>query len=319
MRRFSSYGPIDTELHYFAPRQELIDKTYSQLIGGNATKGGHYITVWAPRQTGKTWVMGRVLMRLQEDERFDVLKINLEHLKTEKNVEEVIAAIAEEIGEGLGKDFSGVKSVGQFQKIFKKDILTKPLILILDEFDALVQESISALAGAFRNIYIKRMDEVNQPAEKRTYRLHGVALIGVRSVQGIENEKGSPFNIQRSLHVPNLTFDEVKSMFQWYEKESRHKVEPEAVQRLYYETNGQPGLTGWFGELLTEGFDGCVVDGNRPVDIEAFDAVYAAAVDILPNNTILNIISKSKNEPEKSMVQPLLSAFLQSICAEKAF
>ncbi len=78
MRSFSSDGPVDPDLDYYAPRLKLIDRRYSQLIGEDYKKGGHYITVWAPRQTGKTWVMQEVLLRLQADERFDVLKLNLE-------------------------------------------------------------------------------------------------------------------------------------------------------------------------------------------------------------------------------------------------
>ena len=78
MRKFSSYGPVDKDLHFFVPREELIQKAYSQLIGENPNKGGHYITVWAPRQRGKTWLMRDVLWRLQKDERFHVLKLNLE-------------------------------------------------------------------------------------------------------------------------------------------------------------------------------------------------------------------------------------------------
>lgn len=49
MRRFSSYGPVDKEVHYYAPRAELIEFAYKQLMGDNPQKGGHYITVWAPR------------------------------------------------------------------------------------------------------------------------------------------------------------------------------------------------------------------------------------------------------------------------------
>ncbi|MCP4108110.1 MAG: hypothetical protein GY749_21615, partial [Desulfobacteraceae bacterium] len=55
MRKFSSYGPVDTDLHYYVPRKELVDRAYTQLKGVIPDKGGHYITVWAPRQTGKTW------------------------------------------------------------------------------------------------------------------------------------------------------------------------------------------------------------------------------------------------------------------------
>ncbi|MCP4149925.1 MAG: hypothetical protein GY757_19420, partial [bacterium] len=69
-----------------------------------------------------------------------------------------------------------------------------------------------------------------------------------------------------------------------------------------YETNGQPGLTCWFGELLTEGFEGYTIAKKHVIDSDVFEAVYAAAGDVLPNNNILNIISKSKKEPEKSTV-----------------
>lgn len=166
--------------------------------------------------------MQQILFRLQEDLRFDVLKINLENLKEENNVGVIIQTIAEEIGEVLNKDFAagGIDTTTKFQGIFKKGVLDKPLILILDEFDALAEEGINAVVGAFRNIYIHRMDEVKKPTEQKTYLLHGAALIGVRSVLGIENQKGSPFNVQRSVHIPNLTYDEVKGIFQWYEKES---------------------------------------------------------------------------------------------------
>ena len=40
MRKFSSYGPIDTDLHYHVPRTELIDFAHAQLIGENPMKGG---------------------------------------------------------------------------------------------------------------------------------------------------------------------------------------------------------------------------------------------------------------------------------------
>ncbi len=53
MRKFSSYGPVDTRLHYYAPRQALIERAYTQMVGEDPTLGGHYITVWGPRQTAR--------------------------------------------------------------------------------------------------------------------------------------------------------------------------------------------------------------------------------------------------------------------------
>jgi hypothetical protein len=299
MRRFSSYGPIDKEVHYYAPREELIDFAYKQLMGDNPQKSGHYITVWAPRQCGKTWTMQQILFRLQEDPRFDVLKINLEHLKYETDASLIMNIIAREIGERLNKPFPTVHSQFQFQEIFKKTSLAKPLILIMDEFDALCETAINSIVGAFRNIYTSRMDETAKPTGQKTYLLHAVALIGVRSVLGIENQTGSPFNIQRSLHVPDLTFTEVEEMFKWYEKESGQKVEKEVVRELYEETLGQPGLTCWFGELLTEPYNH---DPKKPITMLNFRKAYAAAAHILPNNNILNLISKVNKPPYDEIV-----------------
>ncbi|MCU0289474.1 MAG: hypothetical protein MUF15_24145 [Acidobacteria bacterium] len=95
MRRFSSYGPVDENMHYYAPREELIAGTFGQLVGENPSDGGHYITVWAPRQTGKTWVMKEILFQLKKDPRFDVVVVNLENLKNENDVGIIIEAISE--------------------------------------------------------------------------------------------------------------------------------------------------------------------------------------------------------------------------------
>ncbi len=293
MRKFSSYGLIDKDLNYYVPRQELIDFAHLQLLGEKSDKNGHYITVWAPRQRGKSWVMQQVLWRLQKDERFEVLKLNLEHLKMETDVNSIVQSIAEEIIESLKIENVRANSLKEFYNIFKQGVMKRPLILILDEFDALAQDAISGIAGVFRNIHNHRRED-QRPTDKKQYLLHGVALIGVRAVLGVENVTGSPFNVQRSLHIPNLTAAEVQEMFACYQRESRQVVQPEVVKRLFYELQGQPGLVSWFGELLTETYNSTP---NSPLTMHHFDEVFGAATHVLPNNNILNIISKSKQEP----------------------
>ncbi|MCP4149362.1 MAG: hypothetical protein GY757_16565 [bacterium] len=298
MRRFSSYGQINTRSHFYAPRKELIATAFNRLMGTPA-EGGHYITVWAPRQTGKSWVMQQILLKLQKKKGFDVVVISLENLKNEENISKIITIIAREIGESLQKDFSGIDDPDKFQEIFRKGVLDKPLILILDEFDALCEMAINVLVGAFRNIYTARQYESAKPTGERKYLLHGAALIGVRSVLGIENKKGSPFNVQRSLHVPNLTYEEVDGIFKWYERESGQKIDQDVIDTLFEEMLGQPGLTCWFGELLTETLN---KDTGAPITMANFKDVYVEAVNVLPSNNILNIISKADKEPYKFQV-----------------
>jgi hypothetical protein len=83
-------------------------------------------------------------------------------------------------------------------------------------------------------------------------------------------------------------------MFKWYEKESGQKVEEDVIQAIYDETLGQPGLTCWLGELITETYN---PDLKNPITMFNFKEAYGAATHILPNNNIMNIMSKVKKPP----------------------
>lgn len=114
--------------------------------------------------------------------------------------------------------------------------------------------------------------------------------------------RGSPFNVQRSLRIPNLTADEVRGMYHWYEQESGQALAPEVIERVFYETQGQPGLVSWLGELLTETYN---TRSDQSLGMDYFDEVYSAALQVLPNNNILNIISKARQEPYQEVVLEL--------------
>jgi len=313
MRKFSSYGPVDTELHYYAPRNEMTEKAYMQLTGENPDKGGHYITVWAPRQAGKTWIMQQVVKKIREQGDFEVGIISMQSARNETAEKGILELFVSRLEEWFGRKLPETASPKYLAKLFAKANFEKPLILILDEFDALREDFINKFANEFRHMYLSRQNEAHRPSGEKNCLLHGLALIGVRSVLGIENVSGSPFNVQRGLHIPNLTYDEVSGMFAWYEKESGQRIETDVVKRLFYETQGQPGLTCWLGELLTETYN---TDKNKPITMALFDDVFRMAVQALPNNNILNIISKAKQEPYKKTV---LDLFRTSEKTEFAF
>ena len=297
MRKFSSYGPIDTEEHYYAPRTKLIERTYQQLLGENLAKSGHYLTIWAPRQTGKTWITNQVLYRLHKEvPQFDVVKLNLQDLE-DVTVAGIYQSIIDKLRLTLNVELPAAETQQAFAACFSNTNLKKPLILMLDEFDALQEEAIRGLVNVFRNIYLHRQQEIDRPTDAKTYLLHSVALIGVRSVLGVENTSGSPFNIQRSVQIPNLSQAEVTKMFEWYSEESGQSIDSGVLERIYQEMKGQPGLTCWLGELLTETYK---VTHPR-IQMKDFEAVYGAALNI-PNNNILNILSKAKQDLYKPLV-----------------
>jgi len=302
MRRFSSYGPIDTEEHYYAPRQTLIEKAYSQLVGENPVKGGHYFTVWAPRQTGKTWLMQEVAAQIKRSGNFDAGIITIERAKEEEEERAVLDVLIEKMQNAFSVSLPPLKRIKEIPSILTRKYFKNPVILILDEFDALEEKFINAFASVFREMFISRSNERDKSTGDKSCLLHSIALIGVRSVLGIENVSGSPFNVQRSLHIPDLTGEEVKGMFDWYQNESGQKIEPEVVERLFYETCGQPGLICWFGELLTDTYN---TQPTAPITMEHFKYVYKEATNVLPNNNILNIISKAKQDSYKGTVLEL--------------
>jgi hypothetical protein len=304
MRRFSSYGPINTRLHYYAPREELIAKAYTLLTGENQNENesGHYITTWAPRQCGKTWVMQQVVRRIKQSGSFHCGIFTIERGKKVKTEESILEVFTEKLTEVFGISFPRIKQFKQIPGLFTKTYFKDPVILVIDEFDALKEEFISDFATVFRDMFVSRTNEETCSSQEKTYLLHGLALVGVRSVLGIENTTGSPFNVQKSLHVPNLNQDEVKGMFQWYEKESGQAVAPEVSNRLFEETNGQPGLISWFGELLTDTYN---KEPDQPITQDHFEDILPAAIKVLPNNNILNIISKVREEEYTSTVLEL--------------
>jgi hypothetical protein len=91
--------------------------------------------------------------------------------------------------------------------------------------------------------------------------------------------------------VPNFTSAEVSDLFRQYQEESGQAVEPEVVSRVYTVTQGQPGLVGWFGELLTTTYN---PGSETPIDVRTWDDVYEAALHKEWNNTILNLIKKAR-------------------------
>ena len=302
MRRFSSYGPVNAKVHYHAPRKELIDRAHAELTGDDPEEGGHYITVWAPRQTGKTWVMQQVMRKIREQGDFEAGIISMQSAKEIRSDERILGFFVRRLKEWFGRDLPDIREWDMLHSVFTKRYFSKPVILILDEFDALGEEFINKFANEFRDMHIMRQNEAERPSGDKSCLLHGLALIGVRSVLGIRNVRGSPFNVQRGLQIPNLTYRETEGMFAWYERESGQRTDRDVTERIFYETRGQPGLTCWFGELLTEKYN---KKFPEPVLMRNFETVSAAAIRVLPNNNILNIISKADTEPYRSVTLDL--------------
>ena len=299
MRRFHSYGPVDCEEHFCVERQDLLVRCTEQLIG-RPEKGGHYFTIWAPRQTGKTWLMRQVKKEIETryGDRFMIGTMSVQGviLKDDAPDEAFLDHVPLLMWETFRLDLERPpQDWGALKGLFsvEKGMFDRPVILFIDEFDSLPPSTIDCLVTLFRDMYLK----------KGSYLLHGMALIGVRAVLGVESDRGSPFNIQRSLHIPNFTEDEVRDLFRQYQEESGQDIESEVVAKVYEVTRGQPGLVCWFGELLTETYN---PGHDQPIALDTWNEVYMRACSSEWNNTVLNLIKKAKG-PYRSYVLDLFA------------
>lgn len=305
MRKFHSYGPVDARYHFCVERKELIGEGVKQLVG-IPDEGGHYFTIWAPRQTGKTWLMQQVKQEIarQYGDKFELFDFSLGSLRGMRFPHPESPDVLDfphAFSELLKNTLPGrpeIKSWGDFNEIFSKErgLWDRPLVLFIDEVDTIPAALIDLLLGQFREMYLHRENNC----------LHGLALIGVRAVLGVDSDSGSPFNIQRSLHIQNFSREEVDSLFNQYRRESGQKIAPGVVEKVYKVTRGQPGLVCWFGELLTEKYN---PGADRLIDMDTWDRTYLNARSSEWNNTIQNLIAKGRREPYRDYV---LKLFIQS-------
>ncbi|MDM8515567.1 AAA-like domain-containing protein [Desulfobacterales bacterium HSG16] len=307
MKRFHSYGPVNSRQHFTVPRKELVRSCCDNLIG-DPEKGGHYFTIWSPRQTGKTWLMRQSakVMERNHREKFIVGMMSVQGvvMDDEDPDEMFLEKFPQLIWEAFEmKMETHPKNWESFKDIFSRKIgiFDRPLILFIDEFDSLPPKVIDRLVTLFRDMYQKR----------DSYLLHGLALIGVRSAIGVESLRGSPFNIQRSLHVPNFTREGTNDLFRQYQVESGQTIDNEVVGNVFDATSGQPGLVCWFGELLTEKYN---PGKDKKIDLAVWAKVYHLACDLEMNNTVLNLIKKARKKEYRPY---LLKLFTKSDVAFK--
>jgi hypothetical protein len=274
---------VDKDIHFSVPRVALVENCRQHIIG-EPGKGGHYFTIWGPRQTGKTWLMRQVKQQIENDypDRFTVGAMSMQGVVMDDADDSVFFSYIPSL---FYRTFditpSRPTSWDEWSSLFSNNspLFQKPVVLFIDEFDKLPARLIDRLVNLFRDMYL----------EGDKFRLHGLALIGVKAVLGVDSLRGSPFNIQRSLHVENFTRDEVTDLFDQYQSESGQHVDREVIEKVFEVTNGQPGLVGWFGELVTEKYN---PGAGNPISLDRWNYVLQAALNVEWNNTILNLVKK---------------------------
>lgn len=241
MKRFSSNGLPSPHSELVVERPWLVEKITRHLVGSQDSMG-NYINVHAPHQAGKTTLM-RMVMEHIEKEYPGQFHVGMAKVPKGEDFLEDLDGFLKEALQVDVPPFEHWTDVFHF--VDDPGPRNKPVILILDEFDSIPPGSLNGTLGFFRTCYHHRNDNC----------LHGVAFIGIQSSLGNVDGGAVPFNVQRSVDVPNLSREEVFALYALYTAESGQEIDPEGVARIYDIFRGHAGFTSWFGALLTEKYN----------------------------------------------------------------
>jgi hypothetical protein len=130
--------------------------------------------------------------------------------------------------------------------------------------------------------------------------LHSIILVGVRNIPSLLGGTQSPFNIADQFTVPAFTPEEVANLLNQHSAETGQPFQPEVINAIAQETEGQPFLVNRLAQILTQDI---APDRSKP--ITATDLNYALALLLTENNThFYSIVSKAT--PHRQTLMPIL-------------
>ncbi|WP_420441523.1 AAA family ATPase [Candidatus Palauibacter sp.] len=318
MRRFNTAGPVRADEHYCVPPLDRVS-----LAGvPDLIRSKSYFVLHAPRQTGKTSALLalRDLLNGGTEGAYRCAYINVESAQTAReDVGRAMKAIALQIA-GEAEDtlndaataeaalrFDGAGSpdgaLWALLRTWSKTAET-PLVLLIDEIDALVGDSLVSVLRQLRTGYAQRPAAFPQSVvlcgvrDVRDYRIHASSEREV--IAG-----GSAFNIKtRSLRLGDFTRTEVETLLGQFTAESGQAFAPEALDAVWEQTRGQPWLVNALAREM------CFPAGAlRPRDdpISDRDVFEAREALILSRETHLDQLADKLREPRvRRVIEPLL-------------
>ncbi len=319
-RRFNTSGPVRAGEHYLVPPLERIDlAAVLELI-----RSGAYFVLHAPRQTGKTSALLalRDLLNGGTVGEYRAAYVNVEAAQTAReDVGRAAGAIATEISreaeDTLG-DVVTAESANRFDTFRRPDTALlsllriwaraapEPLVLLIDEIDAMVGDSLVSVLRQLRTGYTNRPAAFPQ----------SVILCGVRDVRdyriraGSEREViagGGAFNVKaRSLRLGDFTRDEVAGLLDEHTGDTGQTFAPAAVAAVWEQTRGQPWLVNALAREMCFADDGTLRHPGRAIELA--DVFEARETLILRRDTHIDQLVDKLREPRvRRVIEPLLS------------
>jgi hypothetical protein len=316
MRFFNTAGPVQCDIHYCLPPLERIDLAHVLTL----LEQRKDFVLHAPRQTGKTTVLLALQSYLNQGDRFRCLYVNFEvGQAAREQVATAMRALLEEIGQRARLVLDDPFPLATWPGIFERSgehgalnsLLTewclrfpRPLVLLIDEIDSLIGDTLIAVLRQLRAGYDKRPQAFPSSIilcgvrDVRDYRIHSA-----RTQEIITG--GSAFNIKaESLRLGDLSQPEVERLLHQHTDETGQPFTPDALAAIWHLTQGQP----WLVNALA--YETCFRmpqgrDRSRPI---THDLVLAAKEAlILRRETHLDQLADKLREPRvRRVIEPML-------------
>ncbi|PDW04274.1 ATP-binding protein [Candidatus Viridilinea mediisalina] len=310
-RWFNVAGPCRPEIHYMLPplaRLPELDRLIAQQS---------YFVLHAPRQTGKTTAMWALAQQLTASGKWTAVVLSVEvgsafNQEPGKAEAAILSSWRNAIRHRLPSDLHPPawppapegQQIGAALSAWAH-MSTRPLVLLIDEIDALQDTTLISVLRQLRTGY----------NDRPTAFPHALALIGMRDVRDYKVAAGGsgrlgtarPFNIKtRSLTLGNFTAEDVATLYAQHTADTGQPFTPEAVAEAFRLTQGQPWLVNALAKVVVEEL---ATDSATPIT----PALITAATDVLieRQDTHLDSLAERLREPRvRAVVEPLLAGLL---------
>jgi hypothetical protein len=250
---FNTAGPIKPEMHYYIPSRDRIN--WGEIL--DLIDSQKYFILHAPRQTGKTTALLELMEELNSGDVYHALYINIEAAQAVRNnVEAGINTICSVMIRSSELYLKENRLQKYYTDVLKEkpaedrlssllahwaQISDRPVVLFIDEVDALIGDTLVSLLRQIRGGYAQRPGSFPQ----------SIIMCGVRDVKDYRIHTGSgeiitggsAFNIKsKSLTIGNFSFEEVKRLLLQHTEETNQKFSDDIWDDLWEDTAGQPWL-----------------------------------------------------------------------------
>ena len=317
MRFFNTAGPVRPDDHYAIQPLDRMDA--DELL--NLIQDKQYFVLHAPRQTGKTsaLIALRDLLNSGKAGNLRCVNVNVETAQVVRDdvargmraILNALAMNARRVGDNYPDEVwpDVLAKAGPEEAL--KDLLARwceanpvPLVLLVDEIDSLVGDTLLSVLRQLRAGYEHRPEGFPQ----------SIVLCGVRDIRDYRIRSstgevvagGSPFNVAaKSLRLGDFTEAETFALMDQHKAETGQCFTEAARQEVWTQTCGQP----WLVNALCAGacFDNKAGrDRSRPIEA---DDIHAAREElILSRRTHLDQLAhKLEEERVRRVVGPILS------------